>query len=114
MAAAGACCCRMKARRRARRSSGPPRPPRPAWRLVLPDGRPTSRTALKRAAKAAAAGEPAGPVAQEALDFLLEEVREARLVPVVDFKGRRGGAQAPGLLDEESEPEAEKIDGGQD
>ena len=27
--------------------------------------------------------------ADEALDFLLEEVKEARLVPVVDFKGRR-------------------------
>ena len=26
----------------------------------------------------------------QALDFSLEEVREARLVPVVDFKGRRG------------------------
>jgi ribosome maturation factor RimP len=29
-------------------------------------------------------GEP-----QQALDFLLEDVREARLVPVIDFKGRR-------------------------
>jgi ribosome maturation factor RimP len=28
--------------------------------------------------------------ADQALDFSLEEVREARLVPVVDFKGRRG------------------------
>jgi ribosome maturation factor RimP len=28
--------------------------------------------------------------ADQALDFTLEEVREARLVPVVDFKGRRG------------------------
>ncbi|HEV7914964.1 MAG TPA: ribosome maturation factor RimP, partial [Albitalea sp.] len=26
---------------------------------------------------------------EQALDFSLEEVREARLVPVVDFKGRR-------------------------
>lgn len=34
---------------------------------------------------------------EQALDFMLEEVREARLVPVVDFKGRRGKAapQAP-------------------
>jgi ribosome maturation factor RimP len=29
------------------------------------------------------------PQPEQALDFLLEEVREARLVPVVDFKGRR-------------------------
>ena len=30
-----------------------------------------------------------GPKSEQALDFSLEEVREARLVPVVDFKGRR-------------------------
>jgi len=37
------------------------------WRLVLPqDGKP-----------------------EQALDFELDEVREARLVPQVDFKGRR-------------------------
>lgn len=38
------------------------------WRLVLP----------------AQGGQP-----QQALNFALDEVREARLVPVVDFKGRR-------------------------
>jgi len=34
---------------------------------------------------------------EQALDFQLDEVREARLVPVVDFKGRRGvgGAVKP-------------------
>ncbi len=37
------------------------------WRLVFNDGK-----------------------ADQALDFSLDEVREARLVPVVDFKGRRG------------------------
>ena len=31
---------------------------------------------------------------QRALDFALDEVREARLVPVVDFKGRRPAAKA--------------------
>ena len=36
------------------------------WRLVFDDGK-----------------------GEQALDFSLEEVREARLVPVVDFKGRR-------------------------
>jgi ribosome maturation factor RimP len=30
---------------------------------------------------------------QQALDFVLEDVREARLVPVLDFKGRRSVAQ---------------------
>ena len=32
------------------------------------------------------------PGAEQALDFEFEEVREARLVPVVDFKGRRFAA----------------------
>lgn len=80
-----------------------------AWRLVLPLDKPVSRTALKRAAKAVAAGEVDAMPAQQVLDFLLDEVREARLVPVVDFKGRRGLTQ-----DDASGLEAEKIDGGQD
>lgn len=42
------------------------------WRLVLQDGK-----------------------QEQALDFSLDEVREARLVPVVDFKGRRRGAAQP-------------------
>ena len=37
------------------------------WRLVFNDGK-----------------------GDQALDFTLDEVRESRLVPVVDFKGRRG------------------------
>jgi ribosome maturation factor RimP len=37
------------------------------WRLVFHDGK-----------------------VEQVLDFALEEVREARLVPVIDFKGRRG------------------------
>ena len=45
----------------------------------------------------------------QALDFSLEEVREARLVPVVDFKGRRF-APAPAVGDE-SRSDAE-VDGG--
>ncbi len=54
------------------------------WRLVLPpQGQGTATAAAGgKAAKAAAA--PA-----EALDFELSEVREARLVPHLDFKGRR-------------------------
>ena len=87
-----------------------------AWRLVLPQDKPVSRTASKRAAKAAAAGLPDdGATAQKTLDFLLDEVREARLVPVVDFKGRRG--QGPELDSEQGlgqTPEDQKVFGGQD
>jgi ribosome maturation factor RimP len=35
------------------------------------------------------------PGGEQALDFALDEVREARLVPVLDFKGRRSGAASP-------------------
>lgn len=83
-----------------------------AWRLVLPATKPLSRTAAKKLAKAGAPV-PAS-AAEQTLDFNLDEVREARLVPVVDFKGRRGleadadGAAAPaGRV-------AEEMDGGQD
>jgi len=84
------------------------------WRLVLPSDRPTSRTAVKRAAKAVAAGLADAAPAQETLDFLLDEVREARLVPNVDFNGRHGALSEDGLQDTVSERVAEKIDGGQD
>jgi ribosome maturation factor RimP len=72
------------------------------WRLILAD--PTaaapSKVAAKRARKPAA--EPvaacAEPASDAVLEFRLDEVREARLVPVVDFKGRRfppDGTAAP-------------------
>jgi ribosome maturation factor RimP len=68
-----------------------------AWRLVLPDPRATAKTGKpgkapvpKASAPSADAGTGAG--AEQALDFSLDEVREARLVPVVDFKGRRFAA----------------------
>jgi ribosome maturation factor RimP len=86
-----------------------------AWRLVLPDDKPLSRTAAKKAAKLASAG-LAGPGAgaQQTLDFNLDEVREARLVPVVDFKGQRGlRADAAGESEHASRM-ADKMDGGQD
>ena len=35
--------------------------------------------------------ELADPKGERALDFKLDEVREARLVPVIDFKGRKSG-----------------------
>ncbi len=91
-----------------------------AWRLVLPLDKPVSKTALKRAseraAKAAAAGEGVdGTGALQTLDFLLDEVREARLVPVVDFKGRRGqGSELDMETGNAPALEAQKVDGGQD
>ncbi|MFN3295256.1 ribosome maturation factor RimP [Caldimonas sp.] len=44
----------------------------------------------------------------QALDFSLDEVREARLVPVIDFKGRRKGQAAAAPADSAQE------DGGQE
>ena len=58
------------------------------WRIVFNDGK-----------------------AEQALDFSLEEVREARLVPVVDFKGRRF-APAP-VAPASDEPQADEEVGGQ-
>lgn len=47
-----------------------------------------------------------GAAAGQALDFAIDEVREARLVPVLDFKGRKGRAgRAAGAP-------AEGVDGG--
>jgi ribosome maturation factor RimP len=66
-----------------------------AWRMVLAAPEVVVPKGTKKPA----------PQPEQALDFLLEEVREARLVPVVDFKGRRfappaadDGAQAPEQL----------------
>ena len=73
-----------------------------AWRLVLPPAghgprvvRPGSGTAkaLAKARSRNAAAVPASLDSELTLDFSLDEVREARLVPVVDFKGRRGQVQ---------------------
>lgn len=93
-----------------------------AWRLELPEenttparlrkgGKPAVKTAARTAKVAKGDAATVSPV-QQVLDFSLDEVREARLVPVVDFKGRRGVAPAP--EDAAAHPaEAEKEDGGQ-
>ncbi len=73
------------------------------WRLVLDAPR------AARAAKRAVAAAAAGTETDQALDFSLDEVREAHLVPVVDFKGRRFAA--PGAPAGATLPEDE-IDGG--
>ena len=49
--------------------------------------------------------------ADQALDFSLDEVREARLVPVVDFKGRRfAPVQAPA----DTPVPGQEVDGGRE
>ena len=58
------------------------------WRLVLRDGK-----------------------TEQALDFSLEEVREARLVPVLDFKGRRF---APAVAPHGDAGAQEEVDGGRE
>ena len=64
-----------------------------AWRLVL-------------------ASDKGAGKADQALDFSLEEVREARLVPVLDFKGRRF---APANAGPAAEPAShDGVDGGLD
>jgi ribosome maturation factor RimP len=68
-----------------------------------------SRSAQARAA-AAGASAPAEAVNEEkVLDFSLDEVREARLVPVINFKGRSAAPQ--GAASSGSRP-YEEADGG--
>ena len=78
-----------------------------AWRLVLVD----EKQSHTRATKRAAAQTPAEAGSDLALDFSLDEVREARLVPVVDFKGRRFAAQPEVALPAGTGPNVE-VDGG--
>ena len=81
------------------------------WRVVLPapgsdasDGR---RRATKGKAKPAGRTETAAVDSPQALDFTLDEVRDAHLVPVIDFKGRQGAQ--PGAI---AVPGQEETDGG--
>jgi ribosome maturation factor RimP len=61
------------------------------WRLLLArDAAKPKAAARKAAVDKTAPDEATSP--DQALDFSLDEVREARLVPVVDFKGRRFAA----------------------
>ncbi len=85
------------------------------WRLLVPAAQPPAARkpgAAKAAQRSPSRGRPASkaglragePAAVEVLDFDLGEVREARLVPVLDFKGQ-GGARAGTTSDA-------KVDGG--
>jgi ribosome maturation factor RimP len=87
------------------------------WRILLAPTAPVaaarkhaaSRSGAKARAASAAAGAPAtsvAPAEDKTLDFTLDDVREAHLVPIIDFKGRshaRPGAAAHGQ---------EETDGG--
>ena len=92
------------------------------WRLVLApdaaDAKPT-RAQLRAARADAAAGagvesENAGEAkGEQALDFSLDEVREARLVPVVDFKGRQLKEPHAALATPDAgSGSADEVDGG--
>ncbi len=69
------------------------------WRLVLQDEAPAARKGGGSKGGRSNAKVRAKTVDEEApvqvLDFAFDEVREARLVPVVDFKGRRARAAQP-------------------
>jgi ribosome maturation factor RimP len=86
------------------------------WRIVLAPTAPAAaakRHAASRSAmaRAAAAGKVAEPVADEVnvLDFAFDEVREARLVPVIDFKGRRSAPEGAAAHEARAQDE---MDGG--
>jgi len=73
-----------------------------AWGLVLkaPDAdKPLSKTAAKKLAKEQAKGIVQPQEVDEVLGFTLNEIREARLVPEVSFKGRSGRAATPAAGD---------------
>lgn len=82
------------------------------WCLELNERRPAGKAATKPSGKALAkaAANAATPAAQ-VLGFTLDEVREARLVPVVDFKGRQ--SSDGGLVDAvAADSAATGVDGG--
>ena len=89
-----------------------------AWRLVLAltaakaaaKRHAASRSAQARSAAAGVASAPAGDAEEvKVLDFSLDEVREARLFPVIDFKGRRSAPQGAAAHEARAQ---EEMDGG--
>ena len=66
------------------------------WQIVWSDApapKPGQRVSKKKA-----------PAPMHALGFTLDEVREARLAPVVDFKGRRKPPATPDIVQEQALP----------
>lgn len=78
-----------------------------AWQLELLPPQPATFPGSRRGAAARAQ-----PVTQDAgvqvLGFTLDEVREARLAPEVDFSGRRAAGRAPKDRDETNNEQATK------
>ena len=83
------------------------------WRLVLAEAPVKAAAPSRRTKKTGPAAPPAvaavaaEPASDAVLEFRLDEVREAHLVPVVDFKGRRflpaGPAGAAGATPNDEE-----------
>jgi ribosome maturation factor RimP len=63
------------------------------WRLQLAPPEADAKPARRPSRATTQAAAPAADATEQVLDFVFDEVREARLVPVVDFKGRRKVAQ---------------------
>ena len=66
------------------------------WQIVWSDApppRPGQKVSRKKA-----------PAPLQALGFTLDEIKEARLAPIVDFKGRRSGATGADVANEASGP----------
>jgi ribosome maturation factor RimP len=85
------------------------------WRLLLvPDvpQKPGRKSGPKAKTGRVLRVGQAEPDTDRVMDFSLDEVREARLVPVLDFKGRRNAE--PGNEPGATVGVAEKEDGGQD
>ena len=90
------------------------------WRLVLApdaaDAKPTRAQLRATRADAVAGGESEKTgegKGEQALDFSLDEVREARLVPVVDFKGRQLKEPSAALATPEAgSGSGDEVDGG--
>ena len=66
------------------------------WQIVWSDA-PVAKPGAKVSSKRA-------PVPMQALGFRLDELKEARLAPIVDFKGRRGGTAGEDVANEPSGP----------
>ncbi len=66
------------------------------WQIVWSDA-PVAKPGAKVSSKRA-------PAPLQALGFTLDEIKEARLAPIVDFKGRRGGTAGEDVANEPSGP----------
>jgi ribosome maturation factor RimP len=66
------------------------------WQIVWSDA-PAPKPGVKVSSKRA-------PVPMQALGFTLDELKEARLAPIVDFKGRRSGPAGADVANEPSGP----------